>query len=129
MEFFSAERSNFIPTKISFPGKINGFLDYLFFGFLRNVMDYYPRHFLKIRKNKFLTISIIMTEKPYTKDDKIIIACIASLLFIAVSSPYFYSITNAILSGGAISSKGHPSTLGLLIHGILFGIIVLILIK
>jgi hypothetical protein len=51
-------------------------------------------------------------------------------VFILVSLPFTYKLTNRVLSGvlGQLAdSSGCPTTLGLLIHSIVFGLIVYIL--
>jgi hypothetical protein len=51
-------------------------------------------------------------------------------VFLIVSLPFTYKLTNSLLSGilGKLAdSSGCPTTLGLLIHSIVFGLIVYIL--
>jgi hypothetical protein len=52
------------------------------------------------------------------------------IVFLIVSLPFTYKLTNSLLSGilGKLAdSSGCPTTLGLLIHSIVFGLIVYIL--
>ncbi len=49
------------------------------------------------------------------------------IVFLLVSLPYTYKLTNSILGniiGKLADSQGNPTTLGLIIHTIVFGIII-----
>lgn len=60
--------------------------------------------------------------------DKKISATIQSvIIFLIISAPFTYKITNSILGniiGKLADSSGCPTTLGLIIHAIVFGLIV-----
>jgi len=71
-----------------------------------------------------------MAEKPFTNTDKLIVSVMAGLLFLLISSPFFYFITNSIISVFGLSSSmnGYPSIFGLILHTIIFiGIIYILL--
>jgi len=56
---------------------------------------------------------------------KKVIATLQSIIaFLAVSAPFTYKTTNAILGGKLANSYGCPTSLGLFIHAIVFGAIV-----
>ena len=74
--------------------------------------------------------------KPYTSKDKWILSIMVGLLFMLISSPYLYKITNSIASyvklstiEGGNSSPGMPNIPGLILHTIIFTIIVRLLIR
>ncbi len=60
--------------------------------------------------------------------DKKISATIQSvIIFLIISAPFTYKITNSILGniiGKLADSSGCPTTLGLIVHAIVFGLIV-----
>jgi hypothetical protein len=73
-------------------------------------------------------------DKPYTSTDKWTAAVISGLSFLAVSSPYTYSLTNAAVEGVAttlsnrrtakgvalVYENGSPTPLGLVIHSFVY---------
>jgi len=65
-------------------------------------------------------------QKVYTKKDKWIIAVFGGLLFLVLSSPFLFSVTNKGLNLLSISSPkgGCPNAIGLILHAILFILIV-----
>lgn len=68
--------------------------------------------------------------KPYTSNDKWTISIISGLLFLLVSSPYMFSLTNDITSriGMDISNKvGCPNLAGLLLHASIYTVLIRIL--
>ena len=67
--------------------------------------------------------------KPYTAKDKWIVAIIAGLLFLLISSPFFFSIINkftsfAFFGLNTTDSSGAPNLIGLVLHSLIFIIIV-----
>ena len=71
--------------------------------------------------------------KPYTPRDKIIIAVISAILFLLISSPYFYKGVNRFTSsclGLSISDKsGCPNIKGLVLHAAIFGVIIWLMMR
>jgi len=67
-----------------------------------------------------------MNEKPYTDTDKWIIASMTGLLFLLISSPYFYTLTNWLLEyitklpNLLANESGRPKVWGLILHTLLF---------
>ena len=51
---------------------------------------------------------------------------IAALVFAIISSPFMYSITNKVLGSIVVTQDGNgvPTTAGLILHSIVFGLIV-----
>jgi len=71
-------------------------------------------------------------EKPYTSRDKWIIAGLAGLLFLIVSSPYLYSFMDVITSPLGIdiaNQNGCPNLGGLILHGLIFILIIRLLMR
>lgn len=71
-----------------------------------------------------------MCDKPYTSADKWTVAIISGLLFLAVASPYTFSLTNNFTSklGLSISDRsGCPNLAGLLIHAIVYSLLLRLL--
>ena len=66
-------------------------------------------------------------QSPYTPNDKLIISIMAGLLFILVSSPVFYGVTNMIFN--TTNKNGNPTWTGIIIHAVIFTIITLLLMK
>lgn len=61
--------------------------------------------------------------KPLTNKDKWIIAAINALLFLILSSPFMFTLTDGIARLMGLSfadSFGCPTTLGLIAHGLVF---------
>ena len=70
--------------------------------------------------------------KPYTIRDKWIVSIILGMLFLILSSPFMYTITNGLLSTLGINSanpNGRPNIIGLIVHGIIFTLIVYLFIR
>jgi len=73
--------------------------------------------------------------KPGSSRDKWITAAMGGALFILVSSPFAYGITNSLITAVAGSnnniadSDGCPKTVGLLIHSAIFGVIVRLMMR
>ena len=71
-----------------------------------------------------------MCDKPYTSADKWTVSVMSGLLFLLVSSPYMFSITNELTSsfGLDISNKvGCPNLAGLLAHAAVFTVLLRLL--
>lgn len=49
-------------------------------------------------------------------------ALTAALLFYVISSPYVYNLVNSVIPGVAVA--GCPTTLGLIVHSAVYGLIV-----
>jgi hypothetical protein len=65
----------------------------------------------------------VICDKPYTSSDKWTASFMLGILFLIVSSPFTYGVTNSITSGAgfAISDdKGCPNLAGLIVHSIIF---------
>lgn len=68
-------------------------------------------------------MSSVICDKPYSSSDKWTASFMLGLLFLLVSSPFTYSLTNTITKGVgfAISdSQGCPNLAGLILHTIVF---------
>lgn len=73
-----------------------------------------------------------MGKKVFTSKDKWLVSGLAGLLFLVVSSPYVYTLTNRFLSGllGSIASPfGCPYILGLIVHTIVFVVIIRVMMR
>lgn len=66
-------------------------------------------------------------ESPYMPNDKLIISIMAGLLFILISSPVFYGITDMFFN--TTNKNGKPTWIGILIHAIIFTLITWLLMK
>jgi hypothetical protein len=66
--------------------------------------------------------------KPITNKDKWIISIISALLFMLISSPYAFHLTNKI-GGNTLSISGHPTMFGMILHGIIFLFIIRLLMR
>lgn len=70
--------------------------------------------------------------KPYTIRDKWIVSIILGFLFLILSSPFMYTISNGLFSTLGIKTsnlEGLPNGIGLILHGILFTLIVYLFIR
>jgi len=69
--------------------------------------------------------------KVFTPKDKILIAVIAGLLFLLMSSPFLYEAIESLLAplGFHVAKGGCPNFIGLSINTVLFIIVVRILIN
>lgn len=79
-----------------------------------------------------VNLEISNSKKPYTTRDKWIVSIILGFLFLILSSPFMYTITNGLFSTLGIKTsnlKGLPNGVGLIIHGILFMLVVYLLIR
>jgi multisubunit Na+/H+ antiporter MnhG subunit len=76
----------------------------------------------------YITHFIRMCDKPYTSDDKSVAAAIAGLLFLLISSPIAYQLTNSL---GVVetSSDGAPTIVGLVLHSAILIVLVRLLIE
>lgn len=70
-----------------------------------------------------------MTYKPYTSKDKWIVAIVSGLIFLLLSSPFLYEITDKIFSMFKISNNGCPTVMGLILHTIFFMLIIRLLMR
>ncbi len=65
-----------------------------------------------------------------TTNQKLMATLLSIIVFVIISSPFTYKLTNSIL-GGVIGSladpSGCPTILGLVVHSVVFGIIVFLL--
>lgn len=71
-----------------------------------------------------------MCDRPYTSSDKWTVSIMSGILFLLVSSPYMFSLTNNITSriGMDISNKvGCPNMAGLLLHASVYTVLLRIL--
>ena len=71
-------------------------------------------------------------DKPYTVSDKWTAAFMLGILFLLVSSPFTYSLTNTITKGAgfAISdTQGCPNLAGLIIHTVIFTLLLRLLLN
>ena len=46
------------------------------------------------------------------------------IIFIIVSLPFTYKLTNRLLGGKLADASGCPTTLGLIVHALVFGLII-----
>jgi len=68
-------------------------------------------------------MSSVICDKPYTASDKWTAAFMLGLLFLLVSSPFTYSLTNVLTKGAGFAiadSSGCPNLAGLIVHTIIF---------
>lgn len=68
-----------------------------------------------------------MCDKPYTSSDKWTVAFVSGLLFLLVSSPATYSITNSVTSRLGLTiadSEGCPNLMGIILHALVFVLLV-----
>ena len=73
-----------------------------------------------------------MCKKPYSSKDKWIVSIMACLLFLLISSPFLYRVTNSITSSMGFeiaSNNGRPNVLGLVIHSVVFLLIVRLMMR
>lgn len=67
----------------------------------------------------------------FSKDEKLNRAILAAIVFLIVSSPYTYDLTNglfkSVFNTQLLEQSGCPNTFGLLVHALVFGVIVYIL--
>jgi hypothetical protein len=70
-----------------------------------------------------------MTSKPYSSNDKWVVAIVGALLFLLLSSPYLYSNLNNLTSsfGMIIADDGCPNLAGMILAALLFMLIVRLL--
>lgn len=64
-----------------------------------------------------------MCDKPYTSSDKWTAALLAGLMFLLVSSPFTYTLTNGLAQsvlGVTLANDGRPNAIGLIVHGAVF---------
>jgi hypothetical protein len=64
-----------------------------------------------------------------TTNQKLMATLLSILIFIIVSLPFTYKLTNSLLGGISplVDSSGCPTLFGILFHSIVFGIIIFIL--
>lgn len=59
---------------------------------------------------------------------KWIYSLMAAVLFVLIASPFMFHVTQTLIAGPLgytfITVNGMPTTLGLLVHGVVFGLIV-----
>jgi hypothetical protein len=73
--------------------------------------------------------------KPYTNRDKWAVAITFGLLFLVISSPYTYGLSDALFStigldtAHSTSYGAVPTVIGLIIHAIIFVLILRLLMK
>lgn len=67
--------------------------------------------------------SAIVCDKPYTNGDKWTASVISGLSFLAVSSPYTYSVTNDIANSVSLKfqeKSGCPTVAGMIAHSLVY---------
>lgn len=72
----------------------------------------------------------VICDKPYTSADKWTSSFMVGILFLLISSPLMYQLTNAVTSSLGLviaSSKGCPNLVGLALHTIVFIVILRLL--
>ncbi len=70
--------------------------------------------------------------KPYTSQDKWIVAIIVGLLFLLIASPFFYNAINSLTSSFGlviVDADGCANIGGLLLHSIIFVLIIRLLMR
>lgn len=68
----------------------------------------------------------------YSSADKWRVSLLSGLIFLLVSAPFTYDLVDKLLSPlglNVVSSPGCPSTLGLLVHTLVFVLVIRLLMK
>jgi hypothetical protein len=68
-------------------------------------------------------MATVICDKPYSSSDKWTASFMLGILFLLVSSPFAYSLTNSIAKGAGFvmaDSQGCPNLAGMILHTILF---------
>jgi len=70
-----------------------------------------------------------MAAKDLTERQKWMISIWSALLFLLISSPFMYNVTNSLTStiGFLTSSNGCPNIHGLVLHAVVFAILIRVL--
>jgi riboflavin transporter FmnP len=64
-----------------------------------------------------------------TTKEKIMATLLSVIIFILISLPFTYNITNGLLGGKLLDSSNCPTLFGIIVHAAAFGIIVFILME
>src|SRR5205085_10642181 len=78
------------------------------------------------------SMSSVICDKPYTSADKWTASIMIGLLFLIISSPFVYKLTNKITNGigiAIVDEQGCPNLIGLLSHAIIFVLILRLIIN
>lgn len=73
-----------------------------------------------------------MCDRPYTSSDKWTVSIVSGLLFLLISSPYTFNITNSVTKRFGLiiaDSSGCSNLAGILLHGMVFVLILRLMLE